>query len=137
MPLRPRRCRCWKALVLEHGPPLVLKSDNGSAFISQDFAEWLERWQIVPLLSPVRMPRFNGACEAGIGGAKRRTEYLAARHGRDLDWSGDDLFAAQQWANEDHYPGGFAAGTAASRFAARSRIEPAERDKLPRRRRTI
>jgi transposase InsO family protein len=119
-----------ESLVQSHGPPLVLKSDNGSAFLSQDFAAWLDRWQIVPLLSPVRMPRFNGACEAGIGGAKRRTEYLALRHGRDLDWSADDLFAAQKWANEEHYPGGFAAGTAAARFAARTPIEIADRDKL-------
>ena len=119
-----------EALVQAHGPPLVLKSDNGSAFLSRDFATWLSRWQIVPLLSPVRMPRFNGACEAGIGGAKRRTEYLAARHGRDLNWSANDLYAAQQWANEEHYPGGLAAGTAANRFAARQQIEPAERDKL-------
>ena len=46
---------------------------------SQPLLEWLARWQIVPLFSPVRMPRYNGECEAGIGAAKRRTEYLAAR----------------------------------------------------------
>ena len=126
-----------EALVQANGPPLVLKSDNGSAFLSQAFGTWLERWQIVPLLSPVRMPRFNGACEAGIGAAKRRTEYLAARHGRDPNWSANDLYAAQLWANEEHYPDGLAAGTAANRFAARPQIEPAERDKLRACRRTI
>lgn len=117
-----------EGLVLAHGPPLVLKSDNGSAFISADFAQWLERWQIVSLLSPVRMPRYNGACEAGIGAAKRRTEVVAAQHGRDCDWSANDLHAAQLWANEANYPGGFAAGTPASRFAARLPIDPNERD---------
>lgn len=119
-----------EGLVQTHGPPLVLKSDNGSAFLSHAFGTWLERWQIVPLLSPVRMPRFNGACEAGIGAAKCRTAYLAARHGRAPHWSANDLYAAQLWANEAHYPGGLAAGTAANRFAARPQIEPAERDKL-------
>jgi hypothetical protein len=84
--------------------------------------------QIVPLFSPVRMPRYNGACEAWIGAAKRRTEYLAARQGRYLDWTADDLHAAQQWANEENYPGGCAAGTPASRFAARLPIDHAERD---------
>jgi len=117
-----------ESLVLRYGPPLVLKSDNGPAFKSADFGEWLDRWKVVPLLSPFRMPRFNGACEAGIGAAKRRTEYLAARHGRHLDWSSSDLYAAQQWANEEHYPGGCAAGTAAGRFAARMPIDPNERD---------
>lgn len=117
-------------LVQTHGRPLVLKSDNGSAFVSSDFSQWLTAQQIVPLLSPVRMPRFNGACEAGIGAAKRRTEYLAARHGRALDWSANDLDAAQQWANEESYPGGFAAGTPASRFAARLPIHQKERDTL-------
>jgi transposase InsO family protein len=117
-----------ESLVRAHGPPLVLKSDNGSAFVSDDFGAWLDRWQIVPLLSPVRMPRFNGACEAGIGAAKRRTEYLALRHGRADDWSLDDLEAARLWGNEDHYPGGFAAGTPASKFASRTPIDLAERD---------
>lgn len=62
-----------KTLVVQHSPPLVLKSDNGSAFTSALLDDWLTRWQIVPLFSPVRMPRYNGACEAGIGGMKRRT----------------------------------------------------------------
>ena len=117
-------------LVLAHGPPLVLKSDNGSAFTGQIMGDWLARWQIIPLLSPVRMPRFNGACEAGIGAAKRRTEQLACHHGRDLHWSASDLYAAQLWANEDSYPGGFAAGTPAARFAARPTITVTERDLL-------
>ena len=105
-------------LVIEHGPPLVLKSDNGSAFISKQLAEWVARWQIVPLFSPVRMPRYNGACEAGIGGMKRRTEILAARQGRFGDWLSNELYAALAWANEDHYPRGWAAGTAARRGRA-------------------
>jgi transposase InsO family protein len=117
-----------EGLARKHGPPLVLKSDNGSAFISADFAAWLERWQIVSLLSPVRMPRYNGACEAGIGAAKRRTEVIAAKHGRDCDWSANDLYAAQFWANEESYPGGFAAGTPAQQFARRTAITENERD---------
>jgi transposase InsO family protein len=119
--------RVLETLVRAHGPPLVLKSDNGSAFISDAMSDWLERWGIVSLLSPVRMPRFNGACEAGIGAAKRRTEYLAAKQGRYLDWSANDLFAAQEWANIEHYPSGFAAGTSAGRFAARNPIDLGER----------
>lgn len=119
-----------EGLVRAHGPPLVLKSDNGSAFLSEACAAWLARWRIVPLRSPVRMPRFNGACEAGIGAAKRRTEYFAARAGREFDWSADDLAAAQRWANEDSFPHGRAQGTPACRFAARLPIDAFERDKF-------
>lgn len=115
-------------LVQSHGAPLVLKSDNGSAFVADEFRTWLDRQQVVHLRSPVRMPRFNGACEAGIGAAKRRTEYLAARHDRHLDWSTSDLSAAQEWANEFSYPGGLAAGTPASRFAARQVFDQISRD---------
>ena len=78
----------------------------------------------------VLSPRYNGAREAGIGAAKRRTEVLAAKQGRDCDWSANDLYAAQLWANEASYPDGFAAGTPASRFAARTPITPNERDTL-------
>lgn len=116
-----------ESLVAQHGPPLVLKSDNGSAFTSALVAEWLGEQQIVPLYSPVRTPRYNGACEAGIGGMKRRTELIAARYDRLLNWKGDDLFAALLWANEEHYPHGLAAGTAAARFTARVPLAAAER----------
>lgn len=117
-----------ESLVAQYGPPLVLKSDNGSAFISQQFAQRLAAWQVVPLFSPVRMPRYNGACEAGIGGMKRRTERISARFNRPFDWTADDLFAALVWANEEHYPQGLSAGTAASRFAARLPLSTSERD---------
>ncbi len=119
-----------ESLAQQYGPPIVFKSDNGSAFRSAMWGDWLARWRIVPLLSPVRMPRFNGSCEAGIGAGKSRTAYLAARQGRPLDWTADDLYAAWQWANEDHYPGGVAAGTPASRLAAREAITDATRDKF-------
>ena len=115
-------------LMHQSGPPLVLKSDNGSAFISERFMERLAHWQVVPLFSPARMPRYNGACEAGIGGMKRRTEFLAARQGCYDQWTVDQLYAAVVWANEDHYPHGLGKGTAASRFAARRPLAAAERD---------
>jgi putative transposase len=119
-----------EALVRVHGPPLVLKSDNGSAFTSQACDAWLNRWGITSLFSPVRMPRYNGACEAGIGAAKRRTEQIAAHYNRHGHWSADDLFAAQCWGNECYGSGGFAAGTPAGRFAARTTIDAAARDEF-------
>jgi hypothetical protein len=40
------------------------------------------------------------------------------------------LYAAQLWANDDHYPNGLAAGTPAARFAVRAPIEQIARDKF-------
>ena len=60
------------SLVMEYlfkkfGPPLVLKSDNGSAFISDQWQSLLQRWHVTPLYSPVAYPQYNGSVEAGIG----------------------------------------------------------------------
>lgn len=119
-----------EALVRVHGPPLVLKSDNGSAIVSQTCGKWLNGWGITSLFSPVRMPRYNGACEAGIGAAKVRTEQSAAHHNRHGHWSANDLYAAQFLANDSYGCGGFAATAPADRFAARTTIDAAARDEF-------
>lgn len=88
----------------EHGPPLVLKSDNGSPFIAQRTADLLAAWQVIPLFSPPYTPRYNGACEAGIGGLKIRTHHLAAHEARPGTWTCEDVEAARRMADEEHYP---------------------------------
>jgi hypothetical protein len=47
----------FKSLIAEHGPPLVLKSDNGSAFKSHAFSELLAEHEIVWL--PGDCPNFR------------------------------------------------------------------------------
>jgi hypothetical protein len=89
-----------------HGPPLVLKSDNHGAFRGEETVKLLRRWGVVPLLSPVRTPRYNGSCEAGIGSMKRRTYPEAARHDRPTHWTSDDLEAARLQANQTTRPWG-------------------------------
>ena len=86
-------------LFAEHGPPLVLKSDNGSAFRSELVQNLLVDHGVVWLPSPVRTPRYNGSCEAGIGSLKVRTLFLAARKSRVGTWSCDHLEAARRQAN--------------------------------------
>ena len=86
-------------LFLEHGPPLVLKSDNGSGFISKAVRRFLDRWQVSPLYSPPRTPEYNGSIEAG-NGAKTHTHEEAARQGRAGHWTADDLEAARRMAND-------------------------------------
>jgi transposase InsO family protein len=93
-------------LFLEHGPPLVLKSDNGSGFISAAMRRFLDRWQVRPLFSPPYTPEYNGSIEAGNGALKTRTHEEAARQGRGGRWTADDAEVARRMANELTYPHG-------------------------------
>jgi transposase InsO family protein len=110
-----------------HGAPLVLKSDNGSPFISHLFYELLERWKVVPLFSPPKRPQYNGSCEASNGAMKQRTNSLAARGGRIVHWTSDDLKAARWQANEFHRPWGHRGPTRSEVWDSRLSITADER----------
>lgn len=88
-----------EALFARYGTPLVIKADNGSAFISNDLETFLWLRGVTLLLSPPGMPRFNGACEAGIGSLKTRAHHIAASNGRQTRWSADDIEAARLLGN--------------------------------------
>jgi len=47
----------------QHGPPLILKRDNGSNLNHHAVNEVLARWGVIPLNSPPACPRYNGAIE--------------------------------------------------------------------------
>jgi transposase InsO family protein len=117
-------------LFLIHGPPLVLKSDNGSAFGAAPVATLLANFAVLPLFSPPNTPSYNGAIEAGIGSLKTRTEDHAARHGRPGAWSCDDVAAAQLEANATARPRGPNGPTPAQAWANRSRTWPIDRERL-------
>jgi hypothetical protein len=78
-------------LVRQHGAPLALKADNGSAFIAACVAIFCRRHGITLMHSPVRRPRWNGTCEVSGRWAKARAQAAAARRGsvalcqQDLD----------------------------------------------------
>ncbi len=74
-----------EALFVEHGPPLVIKSDNGSAFIADETTDLLASREVVHLLSPPYTPQYNGCVQrAGIGGLEdaEPREQAAALAGR-------------------------------------------------------
>ncbi|NLF32537.1 MAG: transposase family protein [Planctomycetes bacterium] len=77
-----------------HGAPLVLKTDNGSPFICEAFLALLNAWGVIPLLSPPRTPRYNGAVEAGGGALKLQVHYRASDHGHPGRWTSDDVAGA-------------------------------------------
>lgn len=87
------------ALFQRHGAPLVLKSDNGSHFVNEAVAALLEQHGVTLLLSPPYYPRYNGACEAGIGACKVRVHQRAARDGDPTRWTSDHVEAARCDAN--------------------------------------
>jgi transposase InsO family protein len=88
------------------GAPLVLKSDNGSPFSAGRTQALLAAWGVIPLFSPPRTPRYNGAIEAGIGSMKTRSETQAVRHGSPGWWTWDDVEAARAEANATARPRG-------------------------------
>jgi transposase InsO family protein len=124
-------CDLLKALFREHGAPLVLKADNGSPFHSAETQKLLQQENVVPLFSPVRMPRYNGACEAGIGSMKTRTHHEAARHDHPGEWTCDDCEAARLQANELARPWGASQPTPDLAWAERAIITPQERAAFP------
>ena len=53
-------------LFLQHGPPLVLKRDNGSNLNHQAVDEVLARYLVIPLNSPPHYPLYNGGMECAV-----------------------------------------------------------------------
>jgi transposase InsO family protein len=109
------------------GAPLVLKSDNGSAFGAPAVATLLHAFGVAGLFSPPHTPSYNGAIEAGIGSLKARTVAHAARHGRPGWWTWDDVAAARLEANATARPRGPAGPTPDQAWAARASIPTGDR----------
>jgi len=109
-----------------HGAPLVLKTDNGSAFRAALLQEFLETEGVIPLYSPPACPMYNGAIEAAIGSLQKRTQEQAQQQGRGGRWQVADLEAAQAAANTSH-PRRLNGRTPTALWAARPRIDSLER----------
>ncbi len=58
--------RHLEKLFRQHGPPLLLKRDNGSVFNCEPVDEVLARFGVLPLNNPPHFPRYNGAKEKSI-----------------------------------------------------------------------
>lgn len=114
-------------LFLRHGAPLVLKMDNGSAFIAELLRNFLTQSGLEILYSPAHTPQYNGAIEAGIGSLKTRTERHAATQGRPTDWTADDVAAARIEANATARPKGPTGPTPDQLWAERQPITPPQR----------
>jgi hypothetical protein len=114
------------------GPPLVLKSDNGSCFVAPEFRMLLARFAIVHLRSPRAWPQYNGACEAGIGVLKALADTAAATRGDPDHWTTDDLEEARSRANDLSRRIGDRLVPAREEWSSRRRLRKPERAELRR-----
>jgi transposase InsO family protein len=108
------------------GPPLVLKMDNGPAFISAEVETLLQEHGVFTLFSPPGTPAYNGSVEAGIGSLEVRAFYESARHDRPGEWTCDDVAAACRQANDTAHPWGLGGLTPEQAWKARTRITEIE-----------
>ena len=86
----------YARLFREHGPPLVLKSDNGSQFKADETKRLLAAHDVMPLFSPRRHPQYNGGVERANGQLSGYQEALAEFHGRPATPTCDDAQGAQR-----------------------------------------
>ena len=107
-------------------PPLVLKMDNGSAFIAAELKALLEEHDVRALYSPPCTPSYNGSIEAGIGSLEVRAFYESARHDRPGEWTCDDVAAACLQANSTARPRGLHGPTPDAAWQDRTRITDIE-----------
>lgn len=110
-----------------HGAPLLLKADNGSAFIADATREFLSPFGVNLLFSPPHTPEYNGSIEAGIGSLKTRTERYASRNGHPAYWTMDNVAAAHIEANATARPHGETSPTPDDLWESRHPLSLAER----------
>jgi transposase InsO family protein len=118
------------ALFTEHGPPLVMKCDNGPGFRAQTTKRMLYDWRVFTLYSPPRCARYNGACERANRTLKELTAHMADQAGRANFWTSDDLHAARLRANRLTRPWGPCGSTPEESWTARGELSLDERENM-------
>jgi transposase InsO family protein len=117
----------YAGLFEEHGPPLVLKSDNGGPFRDEGTKQLLAEYDVTPLFNPRRRPAYNGGVERANGQLAGYQEALADFHGRAGLPTCADAEEARQIANDLSRPDGWKGPTAAQLWEQRPSITSAER----------
>jgi hypothetical protein len=117
----------YARLFEEHGPPLVLKSDNGGPFRDEGTKQLLVECDVVPLFNPRRRPAYNGGVERANGQLAGYQEAVADFHGRAGLPTCADAEEARRIANDLSHPGGWTGPTAAQLWEHRPSIDSAQR----------
>jgi transposase InsO family protein len=120
----------YAQLFAEHGPPLVLKTDNGGPFRDAATKDLLAKHQVIPLFSPKRRPQYNGGVERANGQLAGYQQAVAEFRGRAAGPTREDADTARRLANDLARPAGLDGPTARELWAARRPISAAERAAL-------
>jgi transposase InsO family protein len=118
----------YAQLFAEHGPPLVLKSDNGGPFRDEGTKQLLSEHLVVPLYNPRRRPAYNGGVERANGQLAGYQEALAAFRGRAGSPTCEDAASARTLANELARPAGWRGPTAGQLWQRRVPLSDRECD---------
>lgn len=118
----------YAELFAEHGPPLVLKSDNGGQFKADETKSLLAERRVIPLYSPKRHPQYNGGVERANGQLTCYQEALAQHYQRPAGPTCDDAEGARLLANDLAHPHGWQGPTARELWEERMPLTPSERD---------
>jgi hypothetical protein len=120
-------CAALSVLFLALGVPLLIKMDNGPGFKAWATRGLIAQRAVTALYSPPYTPPYNGSCERGGGGLKRRTAHQALVRGDPGHWTAEDIARAQRLANTTARPWGATGPTPAERFCSRRPITAAQR----------
>jgi transposase InsO family protein len=125
-------CDILEELFVRHGPPLVIKSDQGPAFIAELTQQLLRRCRVTPLFSPKGQPQYNGALERANGTHKVYTHQHAVADGHSRYWTTSDLDAARDLANTVTRPWGHQGPCPDEVWQQREPITDQQRDEFAR-----
>jgi hypothetical protein len=119
-----------RSLFQAHGPPLVLKSDNGSAFVAEAMQEAMQAEQVIQLFSPAGRPSYNGGLERSNSVNKMFTAQHAVGAGHEHQWLTSDLEAARHIANQTTRPWGHEGPTPEQAWQGREPLSDEQRAEL-------
>lgn len=121
---------CLHELFDEHGAPLVVKCDNGPAFVAQAMKQFLCDCSVVTLYSPPYAPWYNGAIERANRSLKELTGHVAEQAGHAGYWTSQDLHEARLRLNRSRRPWGAEGPTPEQKWDSRDSLTMSERDVL-------
>jgi transposase InsO family protein len=113
-----------------HGAPLVLKSDNGSAFSAEATRRFLFGWNVNALFSPPHTPSYNGSIEAAIGSLETRTQQQADLAGHPQRWTALNVETARLEANTTAHPRRLKGATPEETWASRAPLTTEQRQRF-------